>query len=302
MPAHPFARYRPLIDRWTAFTEALARPLPEVVWTNTLRTTPRRIRRHLDALGVQPTPLPWLPYAFQLASDATPGTLLPFVTGHVHIQEAASLLPVPILDPQLGERVLDLCAAPGNKTAQLAVHMNNRGTVVANDRSSGRLYVLRSTLNRMGIANCAVTQHDGTQLPHDVGRFDRVLVDAPCSCEGTSRKHPMATADSDYDALAATQRALLSKALTHCRVGGRVVYSTCTYAPEENEAVVDAVLTQWDGRATLRPIAVEALRTAPGCTEWNGTSFDASLQHAARLWPHHNNTGGFFVALLERIA
>ena len=208
-----------------------------------------------------------------------------------------------IMDPQPGDRVLDLCAAPGNKTAQIGVALGNRGTVVANDRNAGRLYALHDTIERLGLLNVSVTIHDGTNLPPAMGLFDHVLVDAPCSCEGTSRKHPSVLDQGPTarpGSLAGVQRALLHKAVDLCRPGGRVVYSTCTYAPEENEAVVDAVLRDRPNAFRIIPADVAGLDTAPGLTEWSGRRFQASLSGSVRLWPHANDTGGFYVAVLER--
>lgn len=298
----PFERYRPVIDDWDAFAAALHRPLPTCVWANPLRTTPEVLIAWLQEQGLVPTPLPWLDHAFRLPADAEVGNRLAYVAGLYHVQEEASLLPVPLLDPQPGDRVLDLCAAPGNKTAQIATRLRNRGTVVANDLSYGRLASLRSTLDRLGVANVSTTTYDAANYPPESGRFDRVLADVPCACEGTSRKQPGVIAQrAGMRDMTGAQTAILRKAVQLCRPGGRIVYATCTYAPEENEAVVDAVLRAVGAdRLQLRPARIAGVVSDPGLTAWDGQAFHPSLANAMRVWPHQNDTGGFFVAVLEK--
>ena len=298
----PFERYRPIIDDWTAFAETLQRPLPTCVWTNTLRATPGEVEAHLREVGLDPEPLPWLDHAFRLPADVSAGNQLGYVTGRFHVQEEASLLPVPLLDPQPGERVLDLCAAPGGKTAQMGVRMQNRGTIVANDISYGRLASLRGTLDRLGLANVTATAFDGASYPAESGTFDRVLVDAPCSCEGTSRKHPSVIDPwASMPDITGLQSALLRKAVQRCRPGGRIVYSTCTYAPEENEQIVDGVLRRYDDILRVVPARLDGVTMSPGLQHWNGHTFRPALADTMRVWPHQNDTGGFFVAVLERL-
>lgn len=303
-----FERYRSLIDDWGAFCEALCRPLPVCVWANNLRLTGSELASHMTATGLEARPLAWWPEAFRLpdfgAETRTgPGARFEYIAGLYHVQEEVSLLPPRLLDPQPGERILDLCAAPGGKTAQMAVAMANRGTVVANDRDFGRLTTLRSTLDRLGVVNVSTTRCDGANYPPEAGLFDRVLADVPCSCEGTSRKSPEVLAKIGPGSslpLGGVQRALLRKAVQLTRPGGRIVYSTCTYAPEENEEVVADLLQEWAGELRLVEVEIPGLRTAPGLTAWQGRAFPPEMEHAVRIWPHHNDTGGFFVAVLEK--
>ncbi|NIR58117.1 MAG: RNA methyltransferase [Gammaproteobacteria bacterium] len=301
-----YERYRPLVDDWDAFTEALARPLPTCVWANPSRVTPEHMADLLAREDLAPQRLAWHPGAFRIASGDGTGRRWWHMAGLAHAQEEASLLPVAALAPRPGHRVLDLCAAPGGKTAQLALAVGAQGTVVANDVSINRMRPLRANIERLGLTNVASTVHDGASYPPAAGQFDRVLVDAPCTAEGTLRKHA-APAERIGPAVSsrygARQAALLRKAIQLCRPGGRIVYSTCTFAPEENEAVVDAALRRHpdpDAELRLVPCALDPVRTAPGVTAWNGTRFHPALAHAVRVWPHHNDTGGFFIAVLEK--
>lgn len=297
-----FERYRDIIDDWEAFTATLVRPLAPVVWANTLRAGPARLREWLAEDGIEAEPLDWWPEAFRLPMGTRPGKTLAFLTGYYHVQEEVSLLPVTLLDPRPGERVLDLCAAPGNKTVQAAIRMRNRGTLIANDKMRQRAGLVRRNLERLGITCAAVTSADGTSLPRRWGLFDRVLADVPCTCEGTTRRNPevMWRWQLSPQEQSRKQLRLLEKAVRHCRPGGRIVYSTCTYAPEENEAVVDAALQANPRALRLLPAMVDGFRSAPGLTAWRGERWDASLERAMRVLPHHNDSSGFFVAVLEK--
>lgn len=300
-----FDRYRDLIDDWQAFLDASATPLPTCIWTNTLRTMPERLRHWLAEDGLEVQPLSWRPGAFRMLGDDRPGNRLPYLAGLYQVQEEVSMLPVHLLAPEPGHAVADLCAAPGNKTAEAAVAMQNRGTLVANDRTQFRLNVLRAHLDRLGIVNCTTTVQDAAAYPCQQGAFDRVLADVPCSCEGTSRKHPHVVQKSSRAQSCAVQNiqiAILKRAVEICRPGGRIVYSTCTYAPEENELVVDAVLRHFGGdRLRVVPAELPGFRYSQGLTHWEGQALDPSLADTMRVWPHQNDTGGFYVAVLERL-
>lgn len=300
-------RYRDLVDDWPSFVDACTRPLPTTLWVNTLRVGVEDARARLAVDGVAAQPVPWYSRGLRVLGDGRPGKTLGYITGLVHIQEEVSMLPVAILDPQPGDRLLDLCSAPGNKTVQAAVHMGDRGTVVANDLHRSRVGMVVRNIERLGITNTIVTRFDGSSLPSDVGLFDRVIADVPCSCEGTIRKNLEILQREHDERWVGPQKALLRKAIQRCRPGGRIVYSTCTFAPEENEAVVDAMLHEYEGAIRVLPASVDAVggpslfRGAPGLVDWQGARYHPSLERTLRVWPHHNDTGGFFVALLERL-
>lgn len=297
-----FDRYRELIDDWPSFVDAVQAPLPTTYWVNTLRAAPAETAERLASAGIPSEPLAWYERGFRVDFGGRPGKSLPYVAGHLHIQEEVSMMPVVLLDPQPGERLLDLCAAPGNKTVQSAVHMEDRGTVVANDINDQRLGMVVRNIERLGLATVFVQRWNAASLPADVGKFDRVLADVPCTCEGTTRKNPeilWRPRPARSERLPAGQTAILRKAVQRCRAGGRVVYSTCTYAPEENELVVDAVLDEFDD-LHLVPARIEGFPSAPGITEWQGRALRPEMASCLRAYPHLGDTGGFFVAILER--
>ena len=304
-PIHLLERYRDLIADWPAFAAAMAAPMPACVWANPSRIDPAGLAALLGEDGLDPRPLPWRPGAFRLAKEPVAGRRWWYCAGLAHAQEGASQVPVDLLDPQPGHRVLDLCAAPGGKTAQIAFALHNRGTLIANDQSHSRVRALQGNLERLGVVNVTTTAVDGANYPAGAGQFDRILVDAPCSGEGTLRRPsgpPAALGPEHSNKQAGRQRALLRKGVQRLRPGGRLVYSTCTFAPEENELVVATILEEFAGRLRLVPAALPGLISAPGLTHWDGRALAPELAGCLRIWPHHNDTGGFFAALLEKAA
>ncbi|WP_200258991.1 RsmB/NOP family class I SAM-dependent RNA methyltransferase [Halorhodospira neutriphila] len=299
-----YSRYRELVDDWAGFCAALEQPLLPCIRVNTGRISRQDLIALLHEEGFDPQPVPWHAEALTVGGGFRPGCHWGFIAGLFQPQEAASMLPAALLDPRPGERALDLCAAPGNKTAQIADALGNRGTVVANDAKRGRHGALSQTLKRLGVVNVAQTVRDGQGMPWEVGTFDRVLVDAPCSCEGTFRKNALAaeaTPEPFRERLSRLQQRLLHRGLEMTRAGGTLVYATCTFAPEENEAVVAAALERFGGAVELLPARVPGLHLEPGLEAWGGQRFGPALARCGRLWPHHNDTGGFFVAVFRRL-
>ncbi|WP_123537438.1 RsmB/NOP family class I SAM-dependent RNA methyltransferase [Halosimplex salinum] len=303
-------RYEPLIDDFDAFLAACERPLPSVVRVNTLKTTVERARAAMDEADIAYEPCEWHDGLFALPEDQ-PGTNWPYVLGWLHGQEEVSAVPAEVLDPQPGERVWDACAAPGSKTTQLAALMDDTGLLVATDNNLGRISALRSNAERGGVTNVAVTHEDArnhslkpfrgpdSEEGREGAPYDRALVDVPCSCEGTIRKNPDALEDwnlDHVDGISGVQKGVLRRAVQTTREGGTVVYSTCTFAPEENEAVLDYALAEEDCELVEFDLPLDH---ALGITEWDGETYDESVRRAKRIYPHHNDTGGFFCAKLE---
>ncbi|WP_440764864.1 RsmB/NOP family class I SAM-dependent RNA methyltransferase [Natronorubrum sp. DTA7] len=297
----PFERYRPIVNDFEAFLAACERPLGNAVRVNTIKASVERTLEVLDEDGVAYEQADWNPRVLRLETDS-PGSTWTSFHGFTHGQEEVSAVPPVVLDPQPGERVWDCCAAPGGKATQIAALMDDRGTVVANDNNLGRISALRFNAERLGATSLAVTVDDArnyslNRFPFD--EFDRTLVDAPCSCEGTIRKNPDALdnwSEGHISSIAGIQKGILRRAIQATREGGTVVYSTCTFAPEENEAVVQHALEAESCRVVDFDIGLEH---SPGLTEWKGETFDESLERAIRIYPHQNDTGGFFVAKLE---
>jgi len=298
-------RYQSIIDDWPAFLQALQRPLPACLWANPLRADGPTLQALLEQAGMQPRPLSWRADAFRITPRGTLSQQWWYLIGLAHAQEEVSQVPVALLDVQPGQRVWDMCAAPGGKTAQIAMAMVNQGTVVANDINIGRVRALSGNLERLGLVNVSTTHYDAATYPAAAGQFDRILLDAPCSGEGTLRKnarHTERMGERHSQVLSALQQGLLRKAVQRCKPGGRIVYSTCTFAPEENEQVVDAILNEFAGQLQLLPARIPGLRYSEGLTHWQGQHFAPELRNCLRLWPHQNDSGGFFVAMLQKSA
>jgi len=294
-------RYEDLVDDVEAFRAACDRPLPSAVRVNTIKTTVERAREALAAEGIAHDPADWHSGLLRLP-EAQPGTNWPYVHGWIHGQEEVSAVPARVLDPESGERVWDACAAPGSKTTQLSALLADTGLVVATDNNLGRIAALRSNAERLGCTNVAVTREDARNhslKPFAFGHYDRALVDVPCSCQGTVRKNPDAldewTLDHVHD-IAGVQKGILRRAVQATREGGTVVYSTCTFAPEENEAVLDHAIREEDCELLDFDLPLDHVA---GVTSWEDETYDPSVSRAKRIYPHHNDTGGFFVAKLE---
>ena len=298
---NPLDRYERLVDDPEAFREACDRPLPSVVRVNGIAVGPDRAREALDQEGVTYEEVAWNDRLLRLP-DGSPGTSWAYVHGWLHGQEEVSALPALALDPDPGDRVWDACAAPGSKTCHLADLMDDSGVLIGNDNNLGRLSALRHNAERLGVSNLVVTNDDARNFSLDdvgIDALDGAVVDVPCSCEGTCRKNPDVLEKwslGHVESLVGIQKGILGRAIDLTRDGGEIVYSTCTFAPEENEAVVDhaiettdAEIVEWDA----------PLETSPGVTEWEDQQFDESLTKAHRVYPHQNDTGGFFVAKLR---
>ena len=301
---HPsLHRYLPILDNSDAFFDYLERPLAPTIWVNTLKTQSKTLEQILSMMGWEWSSVSWYPGGYRLKS-VKPGRSLPFSCGWYNVQEEIAWSAVRVLDPQPGDRVLDLCAAPGGKTAQIALAVGSTGAVMANERSLPRMSALVNTITRLGLTNVVTSQIDGRFLQAPPHSFDRVLVDVPCSGEGTLRKK-VGRRSLDQEnwnerhsrRLQTIQKQLLDRALDLVKPGGIVVYSTCTFAPEENEAVIDAVVGD---RGILEPHVIPGLQSSPGQCLWQGKSFRPDSQYAQRYWPHVNNTGGFFIARIRR--
>ena len=290
-------RYRAIVPDFERFVETMARPLPVTARINTLKTDRDRLLFRLREAKVAYRPFSWYSLGLELEVKK-PGNLIENLMGHIHVQEEISMVSPVVLDPKPGEMVLDLCAAPGSKTTQIASMMENRGLLVANDPANNRVAALRSNCERAGAINVVVTRYDGRRFPSQ--KFDRVLVDAPCTGQGMARKD-LSVLDrwslKRSLGLQRLQRALLKRATDLAKPGGTVVYSTCTFAPEENEAVVSWVAERVP-QVRLEKVSIPDLESCPGLVEWDGSPFGHEMERCARYYPHQNDTGGFFVAKL----
>jgi NOL1/NOP2/sun family putative RNA methylase len=285
-------RYREIIEDWEAFREECRRES-----SKTVRKNPPKAGEDFEEKLREDFPEAkrsnWNPQVFRLKSEKSPGKSPLHWRGEYYVQEESASLPVKILKPDPGEKVLDMCAAPGGKTTQIAAEMENQGLLVSNDDDSKRLQSLHANIYRTGAAVSRVTNYDGRQIPKET-KFDRILVDAPCSGEGNNARRSFNSAsDSDLKSLPEVQQKLLENAEKLLKKEGEIVYSTCTFAPEENEAVVEEILEETD--LELKNVETEA-RHVSGVESFQDRRFDFETSKTVRVYPHHLNSGGIFVA------
>jgi 16S rRNA C967 or C1407 C5-methylase (RsmB/RsmF family) len=309
MASSPFARYRTFLPdaEWGAFTRALDRPEPRTFRIRAERTSPHALLGSLRAQGFDLAPLAELPGVVRVDREPFPlSETLEHWLGLLYIQQAATCLPAPVLAPRPGEGVLDLCAAPGGKTSHLADLMEDRGCLVAVDLAERRVQALAGNLSRLAHTSVISVVGDALRLP-EVAPFHRVLADVPCSGEGRSRRDgPVVASSGDLRRLPRLQEALLRKALRMVPPGGRVLYVTCTLAPEENEAVVDRVLRSPDeGPGGSPPVAAGPRSSRrPPCPGAHGLRGGALAAGTGGHLPDPSSPpgfGGLFLALLERL-
>ncbi len=293
-----YARFIPDFDR---FLETMLTPLPRVFRVNTLKAQPEEVLPLLA--DFKPEPLPYAPLGYVARNGNGLGRNILHFLGLIYIQEAASMVPVLVLNPRPGERVLDIAAAPGSKTTQMAAMMKNTGLIIANDISSDRVRGLIGNIDRMGCLNVVVCRTDGIVLAKKLTGFcDRVLVDAPCSSEGTIRKTREALRRWSVNAIqrfTQVQKGMICAGYQALKPGGVMVYSTCTIAPEENEGVVAYLLRRFP-EAEVLPFDVPGLVMRPALLEWQETSFPPAITHCRRILPHDNDTEAFFIALIRK--
>jgi tRNA (cytosine49-C5)-methyltransferase len=290
-------RYGPLVDDEEKFLSCLEELTPKSFRVNTIKSSADEVMRRFEGYGIGLKGVPWYGDAF-ICDNPEAGFSLEHFTGAIYMQELVSMLPPLLVREELSQSrfVLDGCAAPGSKTTQIAAMMNNRGTLIANDVSYSRIRALKFNLEKAGVLNTVITNRDLNAF-HSL-RFETILLDAPCSSEGTIRKNYDvfdSWSESGIRQYSNVQKQLILKAFDMLMPEGTLVYSTCTFAPEENEEVLQHLL---DSRpdARLEKVAFEGLQVSETVPSWNGIEFSGQIRNAARIWPHHNNTGGFFLA------
>lgn len=246
-------------------------------------------------------PVPWAKNGFYYGTEDRPGRHPWHEAGIYYIQEPSAMAVAELADARPGERVLDLCAAPGGKTTQLAAGMKGEGLLVSNEIHPARAKILSGNVERMGISHAVVTNETPARLAeHFPAFFDRIVVDAPCSGEGMFRKEEQALthwSEENVRLCAERQQEILKEAAKMLRPGGILVYSTCTFSPEEDEESVGRFLLSHPEFSVKQIKAYEGF--APGRPEW--TELDVpSLRDTFRLWPHRLDGEGHYAAVLEK--
>lgn len=290
-------------DRLESFLAACRESRPRALRCNLLKTD-REDFLHRNAEREQPfhlTDIPWVREGFSCREEDRPGRHPWHSAGLYYMQEPSAMVPAMLLGTEPGDRVLDLCAAPGGKSTQAAGALQGRGVLVANEISRERCRVLSQNVERMGIANGVVLNCEPRVLAeHFPLWFDRILVDAPCSGEGMFRKEPEALRQWSpqlVEDCAALQRDILEQAAAMLHPGGRLVYSTCTFAPEEDEQMIAGFLHAHADFHLIEPARFAGMEE--GHPEWTADR-NEELRKTVRLWPDTGAWEGHFAAVLER--
>ena len=294
------------IPELKAFLDACEMPRPVVIRANPIKTRRRELAQALINRGVNLDPVgEWskvglVVYKSQVPIGATPE----YLAGHYMLQGASSMVPVMALAAREGERVLDMCAAPGGKTTYIAALMKNTGVLIANDVSRDRTKSLVGNIYRLGVKNAVVCHYDGRSFPDKVtGGFDRVLLDAPCSGTGVISKDPSVKTSKDNLVIkrcTTLQKQLILSAIdsvNHKSASAVIVYCTCSVLIDENEEVVDYALR----KRHVKLVPMDVSIGKEGFVKFRDKKFHPSLKLCKRYYPHVQNFDGFFVAKLKKL-
>jgi tRNA (cytosine49-C5)-methyltransferase len=280
------------------------KPLPSFR-TNTLKTTTEELEKQLEKQDFEIEKVSWYHDAFILKNKSVRELTETeeYKQGKIYIQNLSSMIPALVLDPKPDEKILDLCAAPGSKTTQIASLMQNQGEIIANDLSRQRLYKLTANLHMYGVTHTKTLSFPGQMIWKKFPEyFDKTLVDVPCSMEGRIRLDDPKTYEDwklgKIKELETKQKYLLRSAISATKVGGVIVYSTCTLAPEENEGVLDWIIKKTGDAIEIEKIEIPNLELQPGIKEWN-KPFSAAITAAARIHPSQKMEG-FFIAKIRK--
>jgi len=311
VPSLFIERYRALLEgEFDEFMECLVRPARRGVRINTLKVLDvDSLLESVRGYGWDLTRVPWYRYGYWIDGECniTPGNTVEGFLGLLYGQDPSSMIPPLVMDlhPDESLKILDMCASPGSKTSMIAELVKNRGVVVANELKPSRIKPLVNNLRKLGVLNTVVINRNGIYLPRIFGKetFDRVLVDAPCSGEGLIRYNWNVLKGWNIAKVrhySRIQKQLLMAGVSLLKPDGVLVYSTCTFAPEENEEVIDYVISKRED-VIIEEITLDGLRFHRGIEEWNGRVYSDELRKTVRVFPHDNDSEGFFIAKLRKV-
>lgn len=272
--------------------------LKDSLRVNELKIKEEKLVSRLRKNDVKLVKVPFLNKGYFWEAEFSLGSTPEYLMGYYYLQEAASQLPAQVLKPESGEKVLDMAAAPGGKTTQLAGYMDNEGVIIALDNNLSRLESVRNNIERLGVKNVITYKKDARFVSDFDIEFDKVLLDAPCSGNFTNDKDWFQKRDlRGIQERALLQKELLKEAVKVLKKNSVLVYSTCTLEPEENELNIDWLLKKYPG-LELERVDVEV--GDPGLVEVFGKKLDLSISKCRRLWPHKTGTQGFFIAKIRK--
>ncbi len=295
-------RYRNILGKeYETFIDYSLSFLRRSIRVNTLKTDVASLKTKLmDKWRLEQ--IPWCEQGFWIEGERRDiGNLTEHMLGYFYVQEAASMIPPTVLAPEPGDIVLDMCAAPGSKTTQMAAMMQNKGCLIANDQKGLRLRALGLNLQRAGVLNTSITLMNGMSFKNKTVKFDKILLDAPCSGTGTIRRSLSTLQDWNPAAvkrLNGMQRHLIDSAFASLKPNGTLVYSTCSVEPEENEGTINYLIEQHPD-AKIEKIKIDGKTSAP-VEQFETVRYSPEVRKTIRIWPQDNNTDGFFIAKIKK--
>jgi len=292
-------------QKFDSIANTLSKTKPTTFRINTLKTTKEKVLEKLNQQGFRLRQVSWYSNAFILLEGRRKELekTESYLQGEIYIQNLSSMIPPLVLDPKAGECVLDLTAAPGSKTTQIAALMNGEGEIIAVENDRVRFEKLKVNVEIQEAGNVSLILVDGQTVGKKyLEYFDRVLLDAPCSAEGRFlTREPSSYRYWDLSKIqkaAKIQKKLLSSALEALKPGGVLVYSTCTFAPEENEEVLNDALIKFPDLA-LESVQIKLTNQMAGLISWEGRKFSPEIRKSVRILPTETMEG-FFVARIRR--
>jgi NOL1/NOP2/sun family putative RNA methylase len=292
------SRFAALVPELEKFLASMEAPPTTYIRVNTLKIAPNALLKRLTDKGFTLKPSD-IPDCFEVMGEPySIGASAEHLLGYFYIQDKSSMIPSLALAPNPGDVVIDMAASPGGKTTHLAQLVNNEGLIIAIEKEIARLPSLRTNIGRCGVRNTVVYHMDALEADKIGVKADKILLDAPCTGEGViakDRSRKTSREEEDIRICSTTQHELIDSAMKVIKPGGTIVYSTCSYAPEEDELVIDYAVKKYGLKVEPVPYGV------PGIEKFGSLKFAPEVKNSRRLYPHLHNTTGFFVARLRNV-
>ena len=292
------ARFAVLVPELEKFLVSMEAPPTVYIRVNTLKIAPNALLKRLSDKGFNLKQAD-LPDCFEVIEEPySLGASAEHLLGYFYMQDKSSMIPPLALAPNPGEVVIDMAASPGGKTTHIAQLMNNEGLIIAIEKEVARLPSLRTNIGRCGVRNAAVYHMDALEAETIGLKADKILLDAPCTGEGViarDRSRKTSRAETDIQFCSTLQHELIDAAMKVLKPGGTLVYSTCSYAPEEDEMVVDYAVKKYGLKVEPVPYGL------PGIEKFGNLTFNPQVKNTRRLFPHLHSTTGFFVARMRYV-
>jgi len=289
------------LDQTKQLLNANEKPLMPSIRVNTLKIAVETLKARLESKGFKFELTSWVPCGLKIKkSPFNLGSTHEYLQGFYYLQGIASMLPALILDPKPNETVIDMCAAPGGKSTHLAQIMHNKGNLILIERNKNRIPALEINLRRMGVVNSIIINMDAINLSKLNIKAGKILLDAPCTGEGLIRQDPSRKKSKkmrDIKKLSSIQKQLLKSGLDSLNPGGKLLYSTCSIAPEENEIVINDVL---ETHSNFSISKISSNYGVDGMIQVYNKNLREDLKYSQRLYPYLLDTIGFFFCLIEK--